>query len=215
MSDGLLLMTDGIIKLTEGMLELVRSLPKTSEQDLQKKLSEIRLIEEDVDSAFDQSASLIMDLEVFPIDPGHFIQIARELDRMSDLIERTCLLLEWRRSLDDEESELLESAASQIRQLAEDTSTCVENLRKDKASVDRVCAVIVEREKEVDRIMGHYTRVSSRKGYEIEKRLWLAEVLGNLDTVADGARDLTITFRVITNKLDKQNRLDIKRGVLR
>lgn len=194
---------------------MVRSLPTASEREMQGMLNSIQVTEGEVDAAFDRSSTLIMGLEIFPINPDYFLQIARELDRMSDIIERTCLLLEWRRSLVEEESELLESAASQVRQLAEDISGCVVSLGKDKESVERGCAVIAEREKAVDQIMGHYAMLSSRKGYDIEKRLWLTDVLGNLDTVADGARDLTITIRVISSKLDKQNRLDVKKGVMK
>ncbi len=207
-------MSDGISRLAGEMLALVNSLRTTPDDEVQRRLKAIQATEGEVDAAFDESATLIMGLEIFPVNPDYFLQIARELDRMSDLIERTCLLLEWRHSLNEEESELLESAASQVRQLAEDISGCMENLGKNKESVERGCAVVVEREKTVDQIMGHYTRLSSRKGYEIEKRLWLTDVLGNLDTVADGARDLTITVRVISEKLEKQSRLDVKHGVM-
>jgi uncharacterized protein Yka (UPF0111/DUF47 family) len=205
---------EGIVRLAGEMLELVRA-PETSEVETSSKLGRIKSIEEEIDTAFESAATRIMGLEVFPVNPDYFLQVAKGLDRTSDLIERTSLLLEWRHKLSNEESELLESAASQVAQLAENISLCLKKLGRDHGSVEEICGVIIEREKAVDQIRNHFNRVSSRKGYDIEKRLWLTEVLHNMDTMADEARDLTITLRVISNKLEKQRRLDVKSGLLR
>ena len=52
------------------------------------------------------------------------------------------------------------------------------------------------------------------KGYGLRGAAKI-DVLGNLDIVADAARDLTITFLVISKKLETQRRLDIKKGAMR
>ncbi|MDE1852776.1 MAG: DUF47 family protein [Thaumarchaeota archaeon] len=207
-------MADSIVRLSDSMLKLVLSLPDVTERGIQQGLDEIKRIEEDIDSAFEESATKIMDLEIFPVNPDYFLDVARQLDKISDLMERTSLLLEGRRSLSNEESELLESAASQVQTIAQNISACMSDLGKNSASVRQSCETIAEREKAVDQINLHYNRISAKEGYKMEKRIWLKEVLGNLDMIADVARDLTISFRVISNKLEKQGRLDVKKGML-
>lgn len=215
MTEGLLTMTEGVSRLAAEMLGLVRALPDTSDLEIRQRLDEIRGIEQKVDAAFEESATEIMDLEVFPVNPDYFLETARQLDKMSDLMERTSLLLEVKHGLNDEELELLESAASQVQEIAANISACISNLGRDHVQVEELCGIIVQREEAVDQISDHYNRISSKKGYAIEKWVWLKEILGNLDTIADISRDLTITLRVISNKLEKQSRLDVKRGVMR
>jgi uncharacterized protein Yka (UPF0111/DUF47 family) len=207
-------MTMGIAEMARKLLGLVKSLPDASDAQVQSTIGDIRKVEEGVDASFDRAATGIMDLELFPVNPDYLLEIARELDRVSDLIERTSLRLEWRRRITDEESELLQSAATQVEQLTENISSVVSALGRDDNLVDRQSEIIVQREKAVDQIRDHYYRISSKKGYDMEKRLWLTDVLGNLDVVADMARDLTITFRVVSKKLDTQRRLDVKKGIM-
>ncbi len=195
-------------------LKLVRDLPHASDVEVRLGLEEIRKAEETIDADFDKAATRIMDLEVFPVNPDYLLEVARELDRMSDLIERTAILLEWRRKLSGEESELLENAATQVALIAEGVSSVLEVLGKEDGEAERHCESIVQREKTVDQIRDRYYMIASKKGYDIEKRLWLTDVLGNLDVVADAARDLTITFLVISKKLETQRRLDIKKGAM-
>jgi uncharacterized protein Yka (UPF0111/DUF47 family) len=212
--DDLQKMAGGIATLASKMLDLVRALPGASDEGVRSKLDDIRRVEEEVDAEFDVAATRIMDLEIFPVNTDYLLTIARELDRMSDLIERTSILLEWRRKLMDEESELLASASTQVVQLTENISSALASLGVDDGQVMRICGVIVQREEALDQIRDHYYMISSKSGYPIEKRLWLTEVLGNLDVVGDAARDLTITFRVVSKKLETHRRLDVKKGTM-
>ncbi len=214
MAERLQAMAEGVSSLAERMLGLVRLAPGASERELSVRLDEIRRIEEGNDSAFDEAATLIMGLEVFPVNPDYFLETARGLDRISDIIERTSLLLEWRRGLGEEESELLESAASQVSQLAGDLASALASLGRDQGAVERKCQVVLDREKAVDLTRDHYYRISSKEGYDVGTRIWLGEVIGNLDVAADVGRDLTITLRVIAGKLEKQDKLDVKKGTI-
>src|SRR5579863_6966903 len=124
-------MTDGIERLADETLLLLRSFPSMKTEEFSRVLIGVRRIEEGVDAAFDRAATRIMNLEVFPVNPDYFLDMARGLDRISDLLERTALHLEWQKDLDDVETELLTSAASQIQQMTEDISSCIANLGKD------------------------------------------------------------------------------------
>lgn len=207
-------MAEGIVVLSGKMNGVVRVLQQATEEDIARRLDEVRRAEEEVDGAFDRAATRIMGLEVLPVNPDYFLEIARGMDRISDVIERTALLLEWRRKLGGDESELLESASSQVQELAENISGCVTQLGKDHSQVQSYSAVIVDREKAVDGIRDHYYKIASKEGYDIQTRLWLSEVIGNLDLAADAAKDLSITLRSVSARLEKQRRLDVKKGAM-
>ena len=213
-SEGLRALAQGVSDLAYKMLDLVRLPPGAAEREVSARLDEIRRIEEGNDAAFDEAATMIMNLEVFPVNPDYYLETARGLDRISDIIERTSLLLEWRRGLGEEESELLVSAASQVRQLAEDMAAALASLGEAPGAVEMRCQMVLDREKAVDLTRDHYYRISSKEGYDLGTRIWLGEVIGNLDVAADVGRDLTITLRVISKKLDKQKKLDVKKGAL-
>lgn len=208
-------MADRVALLADQFQRLTSSLPQMTEQELRRGLNGIKDVEQSVDVAFEKSATEIMDLEVFPVDSDYFLEIAKQLDRMSDLLERSALLLDKRHKLERDDSELLENAATQVYEIAQNVRECISGLGSDPAKVKELCEVIGEREKAVDRIRDHYNEFSLQEGYALEKRLWLKEVLGNMDLIADIARDLTITLRVVSGKLDRQARFDVKRGVMR
>jgi hypothetical protein len=58
-------------------------------------------------------------------------------------------------------------------------------------------------EKAVDLTLDHYYRISSKAGYGRGTRIWHGEAIGDLDVAADVGRDITITLRVTSKKLER------------
>jgi hypothetical protein len=213
-AEALRVVAEGVSTLADKMLALVRIPPGSPEREVSARLDEIRRLEECNDAAFAETATLIMNLEVFPVNPDYYLETARGLDRISDIIERTSLLLEWRPPLGVEESELLESAALQVRELTVDMAAALASLGTAPGELERRCQMVLDREKAVDLTRDHYYMISSKAGYDLGTRIWLGEVIGGLDAAADVGRDITITLKVISNKLEKQRNLDVKKWTM-
>jgi uncharacterized protein Yka (UPF0111/DUF47 family) len=205
-------MSDRLARLTGVLQEVVHSLPELSDDALTGRLEELASVEVGVDEAFDGVAGEIMAVDYLPANPSHFLDVAKQLDKMSDLAERASTLLAERHELQVEESELLEGITAQAHQMAVEIGGCISELDRDPKSVAGGCASIADREQAADRLRERYYSMSSRKNYPLAKRIWLRELMTSLDDFADLGRDITVTLRVLSARLDRQARLNVKTG---
>jgi uncharacterized protein Yka (UPF0111/DUF47 family) len=213
-SRGLGAMAEGIASMANQLRVLLRTVPKASEWELNRGVDEIRKTEGHIEAAFKETSTEIMDLEFPPTNPDHLLEVAKQLDKMSATLEKTARMMHQHRVLNFEAVELLESAAAEVQQGAEDMASCVSSLGRDHAKVEAACDVLEQREKAVDVIRDHFNRIATKGEYALETQIWIREALGNLEMVTDIARDLTITLRVISKNLERHRKMDIERGLL-
>jgi hypothetical protein len=69
--------------------------------------------------------------------------------------------------------------------------------------------MISDRERVLDRIREQFNSLAVKMGVS-EYRIWLKDIFAYLDQIGDLSRDLTITFRVIATKLERQRLLNVK-----
>jgi uncharacterized protein Yka (UPF0111/DUF47 family) len=161
--------------------------------------------EEAADSMFEQAATEIMAVEFLNVNPDHLLDIAKHIDQISDLIERAALLFQYLTKFEDEEiGELLTSCAQQVRQITYEFARCLRVLDENENEVERICLVINDREKAVDSIREKFNAYAITKMGLSEHRIWMKDIFGYMDEIADVARELTITVRVVAKKLEKQ-----------
>jgi uncharacterized protein Yka (UPF0111/DUF47 family) len=204
--EGLAEIAGGLVEMSDRLWKLTKGLSQKDIHNLLEGIDDVGSLADDVDDAFQRSATAIMALESLPVNPDYFLEIAKQLDRMADLLERAALLTQTRPSMKDEISELLESAIGQSYQIAVDLLTCLRALEKNRAQVEKICEVIGERERAVDSIREHFDVVAACMPDSLELRLWMKDVLGNVDQMADHARDVSITMRAVALRLERQTK---------
>jgi uncharacterized protein Yka (UPF0111/DUF47 family) len=165
--------------------------------------------EEKTDSVFEVVAEKIMSVEFLNINPDYLLDVAKYIDEISDLLERAALHFQYLGKFSDQGViELLVDAATQVQKIASQIVDCLKILGAGNASVRGVCDILSEREKAVDALREEFN--SLMVSVTLDQKIWLKDIFGNFDQIADIGRDLSILFRVIGIKLDKQRTLTIK-----
>lgn len=200
-------------KLVEmsNLLSILSKRIETDDAEAGRLAHEISKIEETVDSAFESIATEIMGVEFLNVNPDYLLDVAKHFDLISDLIERCALLFPYLpRISDDEVFELVTTATYEISQISIEFVECLKILSNDKQKVTEICETISEREKALDSIRERFNSYAIRTMGATEYRIWLKDLFGYLDQIADLSRDVTITFRVIASKLERQRLLNVK-----
>ena len=209
--DSLVPLANKIVEMSRELSLVCRAVEAKDEEKTRRLVLGITKIEESADSIFESSATQIMNVEFLNINPESLLDIARNLDKVSDLIERTALLFQYVGKLDDPEVlELLSAAAAQVGEIALGFVACLESLAEDRSGVERICEVISEREKAVDGIRERFNFHAIQRMGISEYRIWLKDIFSYLDQIADLAREMTIPLRVVATKLERQRTLAIK-----
>jgi len=184
---------------------------ETNEDETNRVAHEITLVEETVDVAFEKVAAEIMEVEFLNINPDYLLDVAKHIDWISDLIERCALLFPYIRHIqEDEVFELATTATSEVNQITNEFVQCLRSLADDRQRVIEFCETISEREKVLDGIRERFNSYAIQKMGATEYRIWLKDLFSYLDQIADLSRDVTITFRVIASKLERQRLLNVK-----
>jgi uncharacterized protein Yka (UPF0111/DUF47 family) len=207
-----------LIPFSEKLVEMSDSLSTLSKvfcgedrAQTQRILREITGTEEAIDRDFEDIATRIMEVEFLNINPDYLLDVAKHLDLISDLLERTALLFEYLGEFRDTEvMELLTTPTAEINQITRGFVSCLKAISTDRKEVERICAEISEREKVVDGVRERFNAFAIQKMGLSEYRIWLKDIFGHLDQIADLSRDLSITFRVIASKLERQRLLNVK-----
>lgn len=203
--DHLVPLAQAIANMSSRLLELSAGVGVEEEDVVRSLVLEIRKQEENADSIFEGVATEIMEVDYLNINPDHLLDIAKRLDQISDLIERTALLFQYLTKFhDDEIRELLSSCSAQISGLSEEFLQCLKVLDLDTREVSRLSELISDREKVVDEIRERFNSYATKKMGMSEFRIWLKDIFACMDEIADLSRDLTITFRVVAMKLERQ-----------
>ncbi len=193
------------------LLSILSKAIETDETDANRLAHKITVVEETVDSAFEQLASEIMEVEFLNVNPDYLLDVAKHFDLISDLIERCALLFRYLLHIsDDEVFELVTTATYEINQITIEFVECLKSLSDDKQKVKELCENISEREKVLDGIRERFNSYAIQKMGATEYRIWLKDLFGYLDQIADLSREVTITFRVIASKLERQRILNVK-----
>ena len=200
-------------KLVEmsNLLSVLSKTIETNETDANQLAHDVTRVEETVDVAFERVAAEIMEVDFLNINPDYLLDVAKHFDLISDLIERCALLFRYLLHIsDDEVFELITTATYEINQIMIEFVECLKSLSHDKEKVTELCEKISEREKVLDGIRERFNSYAIQKMGATEYRIWLKDLFGYLDQIADLSRDVTITFRVIASKLERQRLLNVK-----
>ncbi len=111
---------------------------------------------------------------------------------------------------DSEVFELVTTATAEINQITIGFVKCLSFISDDRQKVTELCEVISDREKALDTIRERFNSYAIQKMGATEHRIWLKDIFGYLDQIADLSREATITFRVIAFKLERQRALNVK-----
>ena len=193
------------------LLSILSKSIETNEADVGGIAHEMTVVEEKVDLAFENVAAEIMEVEFLNVNPDYLLDVAKHFDLISDLIERCALLFRYLPPIEDEEVfELLTTATYEVNQIAVEFVECLKSMPEDRKRVTELCENISEREKALDGIRERFNSYAIKEMGATEYRIWLKDLFGYLDQVADLSRDVTITFRVIASKLERQRILNVK-----
>jgi uncharacterized protein Yka (UPF0111/DUF47 family) len=189
-----------------------KALESKDETRLKELILDISETEEGADAVFERSATEIMSVDFLNINPDYLLDIAKGFDQVSDLLERTALLLRYVVKVDDSDVyELLTTAAAEIEEITIAFRDCLSVLYSNRNKVEEICSMISEREKVVDQLRESFNLYAVQKMGMSEHRIWLKDIFGHLDLIADYARDLSIAFRVVSMKLERQRTLAFKK----
>jgi len=204
-------MSEKLITMTTLLSTLSKQLEQQSDgRHLEGTIRQITDAEENMDKLFEDSATQIMEVEFLNVNPDYLLDVAKHFDLISDLIERAALLFQYLTGFFDADiSELLTTGTAEINQIMLDCAKCMIILADNRVKVEELCETIVEREAVLDRIREQFNSIATKMGAS-EHRIWLKDIFGHLDQIGDESRDLTITFRVIATKLEKQRILNVK-----
>jgi uncharacterized protein Yka (UPF0111/DUF47 family) len=190
---------------------LSKAMGTEDDSDIDGIAHEITDVEATVDALFDDAAAQIMEVEFLNVNPDYLLEVAKKFDLISDLIERCALLFQYLKGFSDiEVSELVTTATAEINQIGLEFVECLKVLSDDRQKVTELCGTISEREKTLDNIRERFNSYAIQKMGATENRIWLKDIFGYLDQIADLSRDVTMTFRVIASKLERQRVLDVK-----
>ena len=174
-------------------------------------ISRLSKSEEKTDSIFETTAERIMTVEFLDIEPDYLLDIAKYIDQISDLIERGALQFQYLGKFSALDlAELLVDAAIQVQKITLEVSECLARLRSARGGVREICDLLSEREKAVDALREEFNSHVVSGAATLEQKIWLKDIFGNLDQIADIGRDLSIVFRVVDVKLNRQRTLSLK-----
>lgn len=203
-------LSDKLVQMSN-LLSKLSNATETNENETNRIAHQITLVEETVDVAFEQIAAEIMEVEFLNINPDYLLDVAKHFDWISDLIERCALLFPYIHHIrEDEVFEHVTTATSELNQITVEFVECLRTMTNDRQKVTELCETISEREKVLDGIRERFNSYAIRKMGATDYRIWLKDLFSYLDQIADLSRDVTITFRVIASKLERQRLLNVK-----
>jgi len=203
-------MAEKLVSMTNLLSMLSKQLGEGDGNALKQRVRQIADIEESLDKVFEHAATQTMEVEFLNVNPDYLLDVAKHFDLMSDLIERCALLFQYLNGFsNDDIFELLTTATVEINQIMLSCVQCISVLAEDRSKAEELCEVISDREQVLDRIREQFNSLAVKMGVS-EHRIWLKDIFSYLDEIGDLSRDLTITFRVIATKLEKQRLLNVK-----
>jgi len=207
----LLALSEKLVKMSNLLSTLSKAMGTDDGGYVNRIAHEITEVEETVDAVFDHAAAQIMEVEFLNVNPDYLLDVAKHFDVISDLIERCALLFQYLKGFSDSEvSELITTATAEINQIGLEFVECLKVLSDDRQKVTELCEIISAREKTLDALRERFNSYAIQKMGATEHRIWLKDIFGYLDQIADLSRDVTITFRVIASKLERQRLLNVK-----
>lgn len=204
-------LAESVVQTSEVLVLICKSLER-QESDIKSLVSDLSKSEEKSDSIFESVAEQIMSVEFLNVNPDYLLDIARQIDGISDLIERAGLLFQYLGNFSDQEIlALLNDVSIQIQKIIIDVIECLKRLESGEGNVNDFTEILSEREKAVDALREELnSRLVTDNEITIEQKIWLKEIFADLDQIADLGRDLGIVFRVVGVKLQKQRTLTLK-----
>ena len=203
-------MAEKMVTMTNQLSVLSKELGEIDSKTLEQRVRHIADIEESLDKVFEEAATQTMEVEFLNVNPDYLLDIAKHFDLMSDLIERCALLFQYLNGFSNGDIfELLTTATAEINQIMLSCVQCISVLADDRFKTGELCEIISDRERVLDRIREQFNSLAVKIGVS-EYRIWLKDIFSYLDQIGDLSRDLTITFRVIATKLEKQRLLNVK-----
>ena len=203
-------MAEKLVTMTNLLSVLSKHLGESDGKTLEQGVRQLADIEEAVDKLFEHAATQTMEVEFLNVNPDYLLDVAKHFDLMSDLIERCVLLLQYLNGFSNGDIfELLTTATAEINQIMLSCVQCIAILADDRTKTEELCEMISDRERVLDRIREQFNSLAVKMGVS-EYRIWLKDIFSYLDQIGDLSRDLTITFRVIATKLEKQRLLNVK-----
>jgi uncharacterized protein Yka (UPF0111/DUF47 family) len=203
-------MAEKLVTMTTQLSALSKQLGESDGKTLEQRVRQIADVEESVDKMFEDAATQTMEVEFLNVNPDYLLDVAKHFDLMSDLIERCVLLFQYLNGFSNGDIfELLTTATVEINQIMLDCVHCISVLADDRSKTEELCEMISDRERVVDRIREQFNSLAVKMGVS-EHRIWLKDIFSYLDQIGDLSRDLTITFRVIATKLERQRLLNVK-----
>jgi len=203
-----------VVRSSEILVSICRSI-ENEQVAIKRLLSDIAKSEEKTDVLFEIVAEKIMSVEFLNVNPDYLLDIAKDIDAMSDLIERAALLFQYLPKTSDQDLVMLMiDASSQIERIVLQVVECLTRLESGKESVDELSGILSEREKAVDALREEFnSRLVASETATIEQKIWLKEIFADFDQIADHGKDLGIMFRVVGAKLERQRNLALKHSV--
>jgi uncharacterized protein Yka (UPF0111/DUF47 family) len=204
-------LASNVVQTSKVLLSICKSL-EDPDSKIETLINDLTKSEEKTDSLFEDVAERIMSVEFLNINPDYLLDIAKHVDEISDLLERAGLLFQYLGKFSDQDIfVLLNDAATQVQKIATDVVECLGRLATGSGNIKDIADVLSDREKAVDALREEFnSQIVSNKSATIDQKIWLKEIFGNLDQIADIGRDLGILFRVVGVKLDKQRTLTLK-----
>jgi uncharacterized protein Yka (UPF0111/DUF47 family) len=206
-------LSSSVVRSSNFLVTICKSLERNNQLDVGRLVHELSRSEERTDLIFETVAERIMSLEFLNINSDYLLDIAKYIDEISDLIERAGLLFQYLERFSDQDLiVLLIEAAAQVQKITTGVTECLKELANESGAVREMSDLLSEREKAMDALREEFNSkiVSSGDELTVDQKIWMKEIFGNLDQVADVGRDLGILFRVVGVKLDKQRKLTLK-----
>ena len=203
-------MAEKMVTMTNLLSVLSKQLGESDTKTLEQRVRQIADVEESVDRVFEDAATQTMEVEFLNVNPDYLLDVAKHFDLISDLIERCALLFQYLNEFSNGDIfELLTTATAEINQIMLSCAQCISVLADDRSKTEELCEMISDRERVLDRIRERFNSLAVKMGVS-EYRIWLKDIFSYLDQIGDLSRDLTITFRVIATKLERQRLLNVK-----
>lgn len=200
-----------VVDTSSKLASICKSLERENQKETQQLVLQVTKTEEEADAIFEDVAERIMSVEFLNVNPDYLLDIAKQIDQISDMIERAALLFQYLGNFTDPETiELLTDAATQVNKMTNELVGCLRIIESGSEKVREICDVISDREKAVDAVREKFNSYAAQKTWNSEQRIWLRDIFGLLDQIADVGRDLSITLRVVGIKLEKQRTLTLK-----
>jgi len=184
---------------------------RTNELDLDHVANEITEIGKTFSLTFEQVAQEIMEAEFLNVNPSYLLDVARHMDLICSLIERCALLFSYARHIqEDEVFELVITATSELNQITIEFAECLKSVAGDRHRVMELCDSISKREKALKATSESLNMYATQEMTAYEYKPQLRELFDYYAQIRVLSRDLTITFRVLALKLERQRLLNVK-----